>query len=112
MGAFADVLRSKDVIGLASAAGWISGEPVDVARSRRKNDDLWREGSPDRKKAVANELARAGVADFDGDAAGALKIAGDCPLRKAGPGMPGKTDDGTAGNAGVGTRGKAAGRTS
>jgi hypothetical protein len=112
MRAFVDVLRSNDVIGLASAAGWISGEPVDVARSRRKNDDLWRKGGPDRKKAVANELAMAGRADFDGDAPGALEIAGDCPLRNAGPGMPGKTDDGTPGNAGVGTRRKTAGRTS
>lgn len=112
IGTFAEVLRANGVIGLASAVGRISAEPVEVARSRRKNDDLWRAGDADGQNVVASELARGGVADFDGDAAGALKIAGDCPLGNAGAGTRDKTDDGTSGNAGAGTRGNAARRTS
>ena len=104
--AFAEVLRANGVIGLASAVGWISAEPVEVARSRRKNDDLWRAGGADRIKAVASELARGGVADFDGGAAGALKMADDGTSGNAGAGTRDKTDDGMSGNAGAGTRDK------
>ncbi len=121
MGAFVEVLRANGVIGLASAPAWTSAGPVEVARSRRRNDAVERAGGDDGKRAVASEPARSGAADFERDGAGALKIAGDCALGNpgagtgagnAGAGTGRNADAGTGRNAGAGTFWSAGARTS